>query len=95
MMAYGEMISMTLPRFQTVCSTRIPTSFGVKTIRTFYSIHDIDTGPGFLRGRLVFDLRRAADRGADRGVGGRNRGRLRFRHFHAARLRDLAIDLRL
>src|ERR1043165_2597784 len=36
MMAYGEMISMTLLRFQTVCSTRIPTSFGVKTIRIFY-----------------------------------------------------------
>src|SRR6185436_17873135 len=26
----------TLPRRQTVCSTRTPTSFGVKTIRVFY-----------------------------------------------------------
>ena len=32
---------MTLPRCHTVCSTRTPTSFGVKTIRAFYPVETL------------------------------------------------------
>src|SRR5688572_1711441 len=39
------MISMTLPRFQTECSTRTPTSSGFKIIRISYRVPEVPVVP--------------------------------------------------